>query len=131
MKKYVAFDPAYGEYSTFDTLEEAKSWLIDIGLGDPRDCDPIPEEYINGEAWIAEIKYRSKYKITDRKENYPCSEDGESDWPYDDGYDVVGDLLMVDDFDRETISLGPVIQLEELGVDFEVMEETGEAEVSY
>jgi len=50
---------------------------------------------------------------------------------YDYGYDVVGDLLMVDDFDRETISLGPVIQLEELGVDFEVMEETGEADIPF
>ena len=31
----------------------------------------------------------------------------------------------------EDIQLTQVIQLEELGIDFEVMEETGEAEVSY
>ena len=31
----------------------------------------------------------------------------------------------------EDVPLIQVIQLEELGIDFEVMEETGEAEVSY
>ena len=95
MRKYVAFDPVYGEYSTFYTVEEAKAWIFETGLADFMDGDSIPEEYIRGEAWIAEIKFRSKYEITDRKKNYILSEDGESEWPYG-GYDVVGQVIMVE-----------------------------------
>ena len=57
-----------------------------------------------GSDWIAKITHRSKYVITDRKEDYPIyneefdmhlNEDGE-EWPYDNVYNYVGEVKMVE-----------------------------------
>ena len=75
MKKYIAFDPMYMEYFTFGTLEKAKPWFID--------CDPIPEEYIRDKRGLLKLSTGRNMKLRIEKKNYPCSEDGESDCPYD------------------------------------------------
>lgn len=105
--KFVAYDPMMGQFETFKTWEEVEKW---VQLQDF--CDEIPEEYINGKAWIAEIKYRSKYKLLDRKENYPCIKHpeqpatcyecdgkdckGAEEWPYEDSFDSAGQIVFVE-----------------------------------
>jgi viroplasmin and RNaseH domain-containing protein len=94
--KYIAFYACECEFETFETFEEAKKWLRE------NDYEGISEEAMEGGDFIAKITHRSKYTETDRKEDYhehtdACPEDcTEEEWPFDDAWDVVGKVEMVE-----------------------------------
>ena len=96
MIKYIAFDATNYEYEPCNTFDEAKKWLRE------NDCEGISEETMEGGDFIAKITHRSKYTETDRKEDYhehtdACPEDcAEEEWPFDDAWDVVGKVEMVE-----------------------------------
>lgn len=78
--RYVAYDAANGEYQEFKTIDEAKKWLT---------CDDYEEiscEAIEGRNYIAEIQYKSRVDVIDRKCDYECAED----WDYRDDIDWIG-----------------------------------------
>jgi len=61
-KKFVACDPVRGEFLFCDTLEEAKAFLEEQDFS-----DGVPEEYKNGEAWVAKITHISNLVSTKDK----------------------------------------------------------------
>ena len=80
--KYIAYDAAANEYEHFESVEEAKEWILEQDWS-----DGFPPELIDGDYFIAKITHRSTVKIIDSKENY-----GE-EWPYD--KDWIGDPCMI------------------------------------
>lgn len=89
-KKFVAHDADNAEYEFFDTKEEAEAWLNqdqEEGLG---------VDACAGYNFIAEIKWRSVYHETDKKEDYhehtdECPEGcEEEELPFDSDFDSVG-----------------------------------------
>jgi hypothetical protein len=89
-KRFAAYDAADVELEYFDTKEAAEEWLTE------NDCDGISPEAESGDNWIAEIKWRSVFTISDRKEDFhehtdDCPEDcDEEEWPYSSDFDYVG-----------------------------------------
>jgi hypothetical protein len=90
MKKYIAYYAAAGDSEEFDTIEEAKDWLVEYDLQ-----GEIAEETIDGYNYIAEIKLVSHCPVTHRKEDYK-----EGEWPYDPDFDTIHDIQYVKPEDR-------------------------------
>ncbi len=94
--RYVAYDAYIQEFVTFPDLASAEEWLLSDILEDG--C--YAEEYACGDCYIAKITHETAYNVTDKKSHYhehddDCSEDcDEEEWPYDDEYDVVGDIVL-------------------------------------
>jgi hypothetical protein len=89
-KKFAAYDAANAELNYFDTKEDVEKWLTE------NDYEGASEEAEAGDNWIAEIKWRSVFIVSDRKEDYhehtdACPEDcDKEEWPYDSDFDYVG-----------------------------------------
>ena len=81
MKKFVFFDPEKNEHYFFDTLDEAKKVLFDIGWDEEGWNDDLSDFF------VAEIKAVGDIEVTGRKEDYEKS--GE-EWPYHDNWESVG-----------------------------------------
>jgi len=90
MDKYIAFYAANCESETFETLEEAKKWLMD-GYDIE---DGYSEETMWGFDYIAKITHRSKFIETDRRKNHWKPEEGKDEWPYDNEFDIVGNIIL-------------------------------------
>ncbi|MCP4149866.1 MAG: hypothetical protein GY757_19125 [bacterium] len=94
---YIAYDGYLMEFEMFGSLKEASEWLVNPEHYDP--TEGWQESYVDG-SFIAKITHETSYKITDKKSNYhehtdDCPEDcGEEEWPYDDEYEVVGDIFL-------------------------------------
>ncbi len=91
--KFIAYNAAAGEHEGFETYEAAKEWLIGNDVNDFSEC--IPEEYTEGECYIAEITHRTKYRATEFKKDFcECEGPEECDdcnpWPYANEFDSVG-----------------------------------------
>ena len=104
MPEYIAYDAANHEFQFCETLKEAEEWLIE----GTRSSEGIPNEFVDGECFIAKVTHVSAVKITDKKENYMCvrdddvpatcsscedsqgCDDGE-EWPYENDVDWVGE----------------------------------------
>jgi len=92
--KYIAYDYDAGEYEFFETLEEAKKWIVEYNSQ-----DGIGEGVEEGRSFIAKIILRTGVEVTDRKENYhvhtkDCPDDcDEEEWPYDCEFDTVGRVI--------------------------------------
>jgi hypothetical protein len=107
--KFVAYYSYDHDLETFETFEEAEKWLQARYDNDGTD-DGIPEETSLGLDFIGIIEstpdaccqaiqegealtphilitHRSKYTVTDSKEDY---DNAEEDWPYSESFDVVG-----------------------------------------
>ncbi len=83
--KYLAFNAAEWEHRKFETQEEAEKWLQE----EAREYDDgIPQEFIDGESFVAKITHRTQYCVTDKKENYTDKEE----WPYSDDFEHVGNI---------------------------------------
>lgn len=85
---YVAYDADSGEYETFDDLEKAKEWLLEMSISD----NEISIDVECGYSYIAKVTHRSKFIKTDEKSNY----DDEESWPYSKDFDYVGEVKMVE-----------------------------------
>ena len=96
MDKYIAHDEDNGESQIFETFEAAEKWLIT----DNDFSDGIPEEFEDGNCFIAKITHRTTMIITDEKKNYhehtdSCPENcNEEEWPYQDDFDEVGKVVL-------------------------------------
>ena len=122
--KFIAFDAYQNEYETFPDFEKAKAWL------DETNCDGITEELTEGSNFIAKITHRSKYTITDRKENYhvhnpSCTESTSSNlgistgnekftcdketWPYNEDWEHAGDVTYEPVEDQKLPGMGQLI----------------------
>jgi hypothetical protein len=87
---YAVYEPIDGNLYYYETLEEAEAGTEKAI--DYYSDDGIPEEYKNRELCILKVIKRSKYSVTDSKENYENAED----WPNNNDWDEVGKVEMVD-----------------------------------
>jgi hypothetical protein len=97
---FFAYNATEGDFKEFDTFEEAVDWIKKPNL----DSDwGVSEEFQEGRCFIGKVTHRSKYTITDRKENYcqkvckecplaDVSDCGHERWPHSDDWEYVGDL---------------------------------------
>jgi hypothetical protein len=98
--KFFAYNATEGDFQEFDSFEAAADWIKEFN----QDSDfGVSEEFQNGDCFIGKITHRSKYTITDRKENYcqkvceecplqEASDCGHERWPFNDYWEYVGDL---------------------------------------
>lgn len=98
--KFFAYNATEGDFHEFDSFEEAADWIKEFN----QDSDfGVSEEFQNGDCFIGKITHRSKYTVTDRKENYcqkvceecplqEASDCGHERWPFNDDWEYVGDL---------------------------------------
>ena len=92
-KKYFACDPEDGSHEFFETLEEAKEFILGQDWS-----DGYPESFSDGDYVIGEITHRSNFKITERREDF-CDCDGYGDcnnpdcepWPYSNEFEYIGE----------------------------------------
>lgn len=92
--KYIAFYAANCESETFETFEEAEKWLTD---GYETDIDEgFSEETINGFDYIAKITHRSEFIESANSKDYWKyeEEEGKDEWPYDNDFDVIGNITL-------------------------------------
>lgn len=100
--RYFAFDSDSGEHEFFKTKEECDKWVkegIDTAME-----EYVSEEAMNGGIFWGEIKQHTGWVETDNKKNYkyeyeddiPEDDTESAAWPYDNEFDTIGKLVMVD-----------------------------------
>jgi hypothetical protein len=91
MKKYLAYDSINSDYEEFETIEQAREWLVEAFHSPDDGYHP---ELVDCK--IYELKEVAGYDVTDKKENYKyeCEEDapeGHEDeaWPFSSEFDEI------------------------------------------
>ena len=100
--RYYVRDDDTGDDDVFATKAEVDKWIADTFA--EHMAEGVGEEAMNGGIWWAEIRQESAWVETDNKANYKYEyeddipeDDTESEaWPYDNEFDTVGKLVMVD-----------------------------------
>lgn len=107
--KWIAYYSADGIYEEFSTFAEAEKWLKCLYKESLVSDGCFYPDSVDGCDYIARITHRSKYVVSETKEDYPCRPgvhsycDGcgwdcpeecphENPWPYNDDFDEVGDM---------------------------------------
>ena len=90
--RYLAFDGINCSYERFETIEEAREWLVECFYDEQEGYHPDLES-----CKIFELKEVASYDIIDKKENYkylheediPEGDNESESWPYDDAFDEI------------------------------------------
>lgn len=80
MSKWVAFDQYDQHGDICDTEDDALAAAKKLVEGYYRSDDLFPDSVCHGDIVVAEVKYVSRYRVTERREE--CEAEGE-EWPYD------------------------------------------------
>lgn len=92
MSKWVAFDQYDQRGDICDAEEAALAAAKKLVEGYYRSDDLFPDSVCHGDIVVAEVKYVSRYRVTERKEEYEARDE---EWPYNSDLDTAGEIDIV------------------------------------